>query len=91
MNKSRTYRDPSIVMENDIPLREAGALETHPAVLAAINALATAPRPARAIRKAPTGTECDHIVMALEEYIYLHDFEPAPNGIYKWGADEIRI
>ena len=91
MNKHRNYRDPAIAMENDIPLSEAEELETHPAVLAAINAIATERRPARVIWKAPTGPECDHIVMALEEYIYLRDFEPTPDGIYQWGADEIRI
>ncbi|HTV34099.1 MAG TPA: hypothetical protein VME69_13540 [Methylocella sp.] len=91
MKAHRNYRDPSIVRENDIPLSEADELETHPAVLAAINAIATEHRPARTIWKAPTGPECDHIVMALEEYIYLKDFEPTSNGVYQWGADEIRI
>jgi hypothetical protein len=91
MAKCRTYRDPAIASEGDIPLGEAQALETHPAVLAAINAIASELRPARQIWKAPTGTECDHIVMALEEYIYLKDFEPTPDGIYQWGPDEIRI
>jgi hypothetical protein len=91
MSKCRTYRDPAIVMEGDIPLSEAEALETHPAVIAAINAISTERRPPRQIWKAPTGPECDHIVMALEEYIYLKDFEPTPNGVYQWGADEIRL
>jgi hypothetical protein len=45
----------------------------------------------RTIWQAPTGPECDHIVMALEEYLYLKDFEPTPDGVYRWGADEIRL
>ncbi len=91
MEKRRNYRDPKISIEGDIPLSEAAALETHPAVIAAINAVASERRPPMTIWKAPTGTECDHIVMALEEYIYLRDFEPTKDGIYQWGADEIRI
>jgi hypothetical protein len=43
------------------------------------------------IWRAPTGPECDSIVMAVEEYIYLGDFNPATNNIYRWGADEIRL
>jgi hypothetical protein len=38
VKKSRIYRDPNITAENDIPLSEAEALESHPAVLAAISA-----------------------------------------------------
>ena len=91
MAKYRAYRDPSIAHERDIPLSEAAALETHPAVIAAINAVASDDRPPRMIWKAPTGSECDNIVMALEEYIYMNDFEPTPNGVYQWGADHIKI
>ncbi|ACB95331.1 hypothetical protein [Beijerinckia indica] len=91
MTKKRTYRDPKIVEDNDIPLSEAKALSTHPAVLAAINAVATERRPALTIWKSPTGTECDHIVMALEEYIYLGDFEATADNCYAWDADEIRL
>lgn len=91
MEKKRNYRDPKITLENDIPLDRAKALNTHPAVLAAINAVATERRPPMTIWKAPTGTECDHIVMALEEYIYLGDFAPTADNIYAWDADEIRL
>jgi hypothetical protein len=91
MAKCRTYRDPAIVADGDIPLSEADELETHPAVLAAINAIASERRPARTIWQAPTGPECDSIVMALEEYIYIGDFKPPPDSIYQWGADEIRL
>jgi uncharacterized protein (DUF885 family) len=91
MEKKRNYRDPKIALETDIPLSEAAALETHPAVIAAINAVATERRDARTLWRAPTGTECDHIVMALEEYIYLGDFDATPDNIYQWGADEIRL
>jgi len=91
MEKRRNYRDPKIVMDGDIPLSDAAKLETHPAVIAAINAVATDRRPARVLFQAPTGTECDHIVMALEEYIYLKDFEPTKDNIYQWGSDEIRL
>jgi hypothetical protein len=91
MEKRRNYRDPKIAIENDIALSEAAFLKTHPAVIAAINAVSTERRPPMAIWKAPTGTECDHIVMALEEYIYLGDFEPTADGCYAWDADEIRL
>ena len=91
MEKKRNYRDPKITLEGDIPLSRAAELETHPAVLAAINAVSSERRPAMVIWKAPTGTECDHIVMALDEYIYLRDFEPETDGIYRWGEDEIRL
>jgi len=91
MDQIRNYRDPKIVSEGDIPLSEAGKLKTHPAVIAAINAVATERRPARVLFQAPTGNECDHIVMALEEYIHFKDFEATPDGVYQWGADEIRI
>ena len=90
MAKCRTYRDPAIVAAGDIPLSDADELETHPAVLAAINAIASDRRPARVIWHAPTGPECDSIVMAVEEYIYLGDFKATSNNIYRWGADEIR-
>jgi hypothetical protein len=26
-----------------------------------------------------------------DQGIYLSDFDPAPDGVYQWGADEIRI
>jgi hypothetical protein len=91
MAKCRTYRDPAIVADGDIPLSEADELETHPAILAAINAIASERRPARVIWRWPTGPECDSIVMAVEEYIYIGDFKPTSNNIYRWGADEIRL
>jgi len=91
MTKKRTYRDPKIVLDHGMALAEAAALKTHPAVIAAINAISSERRPAMTIWKSPTGSECDHIVMALEEYIYLGDFEPTQDGRYAWDADEIRI
>jgi hypothetical protein len=91
MEKKRTYRDPKSVPDHGIALDEAARLNTHPGVIAAINAVSTERRPAMVIWKAPTGPECDHIVMALEEYIYLGDFQPTPDGIYAWDADEIRL
>jgi hypothetical protein len=91
MQKKRNYRDPKIRLDSDIPPDQAKALNTHPAVIAAINAVASERRPAMVIWKSPTGTECDHIVMALEDYIYFGDFEPAADGVYAWDADEIRL
>lgn len=91
MAKCRTYRDPATVADGDIPLSQADELKTHPAVLAAINAIASARRPAQVIWQAPTGPECDSIVMAMEEYIYLGDFKATSNNVYQWGADEIRL
>lgn len=91
MTKKRTYRDPKIILDHCIALAEAAALKTHPAVIAAINAISSERRPAMTIWKSPTGSECDHIVMALEEYIYLGDFAPTEDGRYAWDADEIRI
>lgn len=92
MEKTRNYRDPKAPPEPfHIPLDKADELETHPAVLAAINAVATERRPATVIWKAPTGTEADHIVMALEEYIDLGDFAATKSNIYAWGEDEVRL
>jgi len=92
MEKRRNYRDPKEPLEAfHIPLEMAGELESHPGVLAAINAVATERRPAMVIFKAPTGPECDHIVMALEEYIYLGDFPATPDNCYAWGQDEVRL
>ena len=92
MEKRRNYRDPKEAPEPfHIPLDKAEELETHPGVLAGINAVATERRPAMVIWKAPTGPECDHIVMALEEYIYLGDFPATKDDCYAWGADEVRL
>lgn len=91
MDRCRTYRDPKIVPEHGIPLDQAGKLHTHPGVIAGINAVCTERRPAMTIWKAPTGPECDHIVMALEEYIEFGDIERTPDDIYAWDADEIRL
>lgn len=92
MDKTRQYRDPTAPPEPfHIPLAKAAELETHPGVIAAINAVATVQRPALVIWKAPTGTEADHIVMALEEYIDLGDFPATPSNIYAWGEDEVRL
>jgi hypothetical protein len=91
MSKIRNYRDPKLTAETDIPLGQAAKLKTHPAVLAAINAVASTRRPAKVLWQSPTGEEVDHIVMALEEYIYFKDFEATPDNIYAWGEDEIRL
>jgi hypothetical protein len=91
MNKKRNYRDPKIILDHCIKPAEAAALKTHPAVIAAINAISSERRPGMTIWKSPTGGECDHIVMALEEYIYLGDFEPAQDNCYAWDSDEIRL
>lgn len=92
MGKCRNYRDPQAPLEAfHIPLEKAAELETHPGVIAGINAVATERRPALVIWKAPTGPECDHIVMALEEYIYLGDFPATQDNVYAWGQDEVRL
>lgn len=92
MEKRRNYRDPKDPPEAwHIPLDKAEALETHPGVIAGINAVATERRPAMVIWKAPTGPEADHIVMALEEYIYLGDFPATADNIYAWDQDEVRL
>lgn len=92
MEKRRNYRDPKEASEPfHILLDKAEELETHPGVLAAINAVATERRPAMVIWKAPTGPEADHIVMALEEYIYIGDFSATKDNCYAWGADEVRL
>jgi len=59
--------------------------------LAAINAVASARRPAKVLWQSPTGEEVDHIMMALEEYLHFKDFEATPDNIYAWGEDEIRL
>ena len=92
MKKCRNYREPNEALEPyHIPLDKADELETHPGVIAAINAVATERRPAMVIWKAPTGPEADHIVMALEEYIHFKDFPATKNDIYAWGQDEVRL
>ncbi|QXX74823.1 hypothetical protein [Methylovirgula sp. HY1] len=92
MKKCRNYREPNAAPEPyHILLEKADELETHPGVIAAINAVATERRPAMVIWKAPTGPEADHIVMALEEYIHFKDFPATKNDIYAWGQDEVRL
>jgi hypothetical protein len=92
MEQHRNYREPKAAPEPyHIPLDKADELETHPGVLAAINAVATERRPAMAIWKYPTGPEADDIVMALEEYIHFGDFPATKSNIYAWGEDEVRL
>lgn len=92
MAQMRNYREPNEPIEPfHIPLEKADELETHPGVIAAINAVATERRAAMVIWKAPTGPEADHIVMALEEYIHFKDFPATKDNIYAWGADEVRL
>jgi hypothetical protein len=63
--------------------------ETHPAVAAAIHAIASDKRSAEAIWEAPTHIEWDHVAMAVEEYVVNGDFPAEDDGLYQWGQETI--
>ena len=65
--------------------------ETHPAVGAAIHAIADDKRSAEDIWESPTATEFDHVTMAVEEYLAHGDFEPTTTGRYMWGQEAITL
>jgi len=65
--------------------------ETHPAVGAAIHAIAGRRRNAHAIWADPTAAELGDISKAIEEFVNRGLVKPAPRGVYLWGCDTILV
>jgi hypothetical protein len=65
--------------------------ETHDAVAMAIHAIASADRAPEAIWKNPTPAECDHVTMAVEQYISAGLFPAEHDGVYPWGRALIKL
>ena len=65
--------------------------ETHPAVAAAIHAISDYRRGPQAIWESPTGTEFEHVLMAVEEYVAIGLYQPEEDGRYAWGLDAVVI
>jgi len=80
-----SYRFPSV--ESDWCERR----ETHPAVAAAIHAIADNGRNPHAIWAHPTAAELNHVSKAIEEYVRCGLVEPAPRGLYLWGCDIVIV
>jgi hypothetical protein len=69
----------------------AESRETHIGVANAIFAIADSNRTAEEIWEDPTVTECQHIKMALEQYIAAGLIEPSADGRYCWGVGFITV
>ena len=69
----------------------AESRETHIGVANAIFAISDSKRPAEAIWEDPTNAECQHIKMALEQYIEAGLIEPSDDGRYCWGVGFITL
>lgn len=69
----------------------ANTHETHPAVAAAIHAIADSKRTAEMIWEAPTAAEWDHVAMAVEEYLTHGDFAREDDGRYAWGQEVVNV
>ena len=65
--------------------------DVHPAVGAAIHAIASDSREPHTIWKAPTAEELDHVKQAIQEFIRRGLVEPARHGKYVWGTDVIIV
>jgi hypothetical protein len=65
--------------------------ETHIGVANAIFAISDSKRPAEAIWEDPTNAECQHVKMALEQYIAADLIEPSADGRYCWGVGFITL
>ena len=63
--------------------------ETHPAVAAAIHAIASSKRDPQEIWAEPTETEWDNVTMAVEEYVRAGLFPAEDDGRYPWGFEAI--
>lgn len=82
---SLQYSAPSI------PAQWANERETHIAVATAIHAIASGARTPEVIWDDPTDAECDHVAMAVQNYID-NDLYPAEDdGRYAWGQDSVVI
>jgi hypothetical protein len=64
----------------------ADTRNAHPAVAAAIHALAGPHRPAEAIWANPSPAEAGHVCMAISDYILQGDIEPESDCLYPWGG-----
>jgi hypothetical protein len=85
MTTNRNYTTPTVDRE------WAASRETHMAVAVAIHAIADDSRSAEDIWEQPTAAECDHVAMAVEEYIRAGDFPATDNGRYSWGMEAVRL
>lgn len=65
--------------------------ETHPAVAAAIHAIADSKRDVEMIWEAPTSAEWDAVTMAVEEYLTHGDFAREDDERYCWGQCYITV
>lgn len=65
--------------------------ETHPAVAAAIHAIADSKRDVEMIWEGPTNAELDAVTMAVEEYLICGDFAREDDGRYCWGQSCITV
>ena len=65
--------------------------DVHPAVGAAIHAVAGDRREPHSIWRDPTAEELNHIKQAVQEFICRGLVEPARQGKYVWGTDVIVI
>ncbi len=65
--------------------------ETHPAVAAAIHAIASKDRSPEAIWENPTSAEWECVREAVEEYITEGLFPAVKGGAYPWGAETIQL
>lgn len=71
--------------------RWAETRKTSYAVAQAIHAISDRKRSPEAIWENPTQAECDHVAMALNEYIRCDLIEPASDGRYEWGNETIDL
>ena len=69
----------------------ANERNTHVAVATAIHAIADSTRTPEQIWENPTPAECDHVAMAVENYVDEGEFPAEPDGRYAWGDDAIVI
>lgn len=74
-----------------VPGQWAIERNTHCAVAAAIHAIADKKRTPEQIWGDPTSAECDHVAMAVENYVAEGEFPAEPDGRYAWGDDAIVI
>lgn len=68
----------------------ADSRETAMPVAVAIHAISDSKRSPEDIWEAPTQAECDHVAMAVAEYIEAGYFDAQPDG-YAWGQEVVRI
>ena len=69
----------------------ANERETHIAVATAIHAIASGARTPEVIWDNPTNAECDHVAMAVENYVDNGVFSAEPDGRYAWGQESVVI